>query len=202
MKIAAKYMVMRCLLTVVSVWLVKAGPIDRIVKSWAFSKTTVPQSIMEKMDIGVLPSIGFIRLAATPKTLTIDLVQKPENFNGRFCSVYLPAAVRQLFAASKFSIEDLTEIDVTNIATPRIAGCRCYVGLMIAMGMTVVNKTPVTNAQDFCERNTKSYIYGTPGEYEVRLPAAGKIVEKFVAKKTQTLTLLIKDDLIQTVTRP
>ena len=147
------------------------GNVDRIVKSWAFTQQQLPRSMMENFDLGILPSVGFVRLVATPASLTIDLVQKPRNWDGRFCSVMLPATVRQLYTNSGFDIQLLENVDVLNLADPRIAGCRCYVALMLAMGMTVINKVSVNSAAEFCNQNERAFIYASPGPDGPRLPA-------------------------------
>ena len=93
---------------------------------------------------------GFIELRhSAPRfsrinELTIVLVHRPLEWGEKiFCSVMLPAAIRDLYEAhGELVIERLDRVTVAVVAKPYVTACKCYIRTMAAMGFTHVAPEP------------------------------------------------------------
>ena len=106
------------------------------------------------------PDLSFIRLVKYFDTLSIELVQKgtewPESES--FCSAMLPSAMREFIEIHDIDLKgEVSKIDVLNASDPNIAGCKCYVRLMVSMGYDVVEGQVLKSKSDidqFCNAET------------------------------------------------
>ena len=139
---------------------------DKHIYTWIFGKVKYVEHFVENLDIDPLniPQ-GFIQLAGDGRNLEISLVQRPRDWKEgkKFCSRLLPAAVRDMYAMSGMDIKKLERIEVDNVATPKVAGCKCYVRLMVAMGLNVIRDQPIKkhDIKELCENwGTSKYMRG------------------------------------------
>ena len=129
----------------------------------------------EKLSVRSEKSPGFIELSFDGNRLAIERVRRPSEWstNSKFCTRFLPAAVSD-FIHTKINIpiEDIGNIFVRNMAVPREAGCRCYVGLMLKMGFNIINDRVLTDPYRYCNifGSHSSYITGKPGDKGVHHP--------------------------------
>ena len=128
--------------------------------TWVWGEGLDVDAIMPELDIGtgIEEVAGFIRLTGTGTVLEIELVHRPTWWGreDRFCSLLLPATVRAFFDYTRFNVRELEAIEVSNGSeTPEIA-CLCYVRVMLQMGFSLVNKSPVSEATraTFCRRQS------------------------------------------------
>jgi hypothetical protein len=138
---------------------------DRHIYTWIFGKTKYVDQFVENLDIDPNLSQGFIQLAGDGKSLEITLVQRPRDWKQGtpFCSRMLPAAVRDLYAMAGMDVTKLERIEVENVAKPKEAGCKCYVRLMLAMGLNVIGNKSLSekDIDAFCgSSGTTKYIRG------------------------------------------
>jgi hypothetical protein len=155
-----------------------------LVFTWIFGKKPrYVSNFVEDLDIDPSLPQGFIQLEGDSQELEICLVQRPKHWdaNSAFCSSMLPAAVRDFYTATGISIEGVRRIKVLNSASPREAGCRCYVKLMVSLGFNVVNgkELDIEEIPEFCIAQTManiSNLEGIPGVSGPHLPAFEKLV--------------------------
>jgi hypothetical protein len=120
--------------------------------------------------------------------LSIDLVRRPSNSDRefKFCSQILPAAIADfLNRKAKIPLSVIQRISVGNVAEPALAGCKCYVGIMVRMGFNIVNRSEVDNIHSFCESNGSFYreiiFAGASEESNKRIPEVSPIGTLFIA---------------------
>ena len=129
-------------------------PVDgmEIVTTYLFGEEDDIKAL--RLDIGT--SSGFIELSTNGVGLSIEFIRRPTNSNPlfKFCTEVLPAAVADfLLKKSRIPIEEIQMISVGNASNTPLVACKCYVGLMIRMGFTYIDKQIVDNADSFCRNN-------------------------------------------------
>ena len=80
---------------------------------------------------------SFIRLEKHRTSLNIILVSKGDNWpdGTSFCTPMVSAAIAQFLEIHDIDLSrDIETVEVFNMAKPYIAGCKCYVRIMVAMG--------------------------------------------------------------------
>jgi hypothetical protein len=148
--------------------------------TWVFDRSTrYMDDFIENLDIDARISAGFIQLSGTEEHLHISLVQRPQRWpdGSRFCAPILRAAVREFYERSGFELSKLVSVSVNNFANPREAGCRCYVRLMIQMGLDRIggfDRLRDDQVGRFCDPETgvkMSFIEGRSSGQAARLPS-------------------------------
>lgn len=130
---------------------------------------------MESLALRSPTSPGFIELSFDGEQLGIERIRRPTNWPDgfKFCSSLLPAAVED-FLVNKLNtpIDTVKRIKVHNLADKRIAGCKCYIGLMAQMGFNRVNNRLVENVNTFCvvDYGYTSLFTGTARDQPKTLP--------------------------------
>ena len=127
--------------------------------------------------LGHHPDHSMIHLAYMDDTLIIDLVQRGKKWGPTsFCSVMLPATIRDFFSRINVSIESQVEaILVVNAAVPKAAGCKCYARTMIELGFTNINGKVYNSANEYCNTVTgwknDQMIGQFPEDMSLRVPS-------------------------------
>ena len=137
--------------------------------------------IRDELDLRSDLEEGFIELIGDGEELEISLVRKPDSWpsDEPFCKPMLRAAIIDFYRRVDFEISQLKQIRVINLATPRIAGCKCYVRLMIDMGMTRINGNDGESVESSCQSETsKKSIIGQTVEGIARLPSPDSEAER------------------------
>lgn len=138
-----------------------------IATTWVFGPVTDLEAYVSTLELGEAESPGFIKLSSDGSLLEIDLVRRPSAWpaDEPFCSRMLPAAVNAFYAKhGRLAVKDLLGVQVVNMADPREAGCRCYVALMLAMGVAAINEDSRILPGDFCRRQNEFLITGIYSE--------------------------------------
>lgn len=149
---------------------------DEILQSWIWGEG-VPQVVSrfadQDEDMKLLSDYsdhGFIQLLYRKSTdgLTINLVKRPPgrfySESEPFCSKMLPAAIARFL--EHHQIPTVSEVSVVVDGHPYLAACKCYIRVMISMGLARVGEgsgvvvTP-SLVEDFCGWRPKS-IVGKP----------------------------------------
>jgi hypothetical protein len=142
-----------------------AGETGTFVYTWVFGKKRNMGPFIKNLDINPDIPTGFIRLIGDKNSLTIALVQRPLKWpsDQRFCSPMLRMAVREFYIMTGLEIKSIRSVFVNNQATPREAGCRCYVGLMVDMGFRKINEFEMLEPDDvprFCAEGQTGILVG------------------------------------------
>ncbi len=142
------------------------------------------ESLIMDDDLDLNSSQGYIQLEGDGERLSINMVRRPIAWpkNQQFCKPLLRSAVVDYYKRIPFSINDLREISVTNFANPRIAGCRCYVRLMLDMGVDVIQGEAgitLNTVEKFCEID-HMYIVGEVGDTASFLPHSESSADKLI----------------------
>ena len=106
--------------------------------------------------IGIFPKLSYIEIEKVEDMLAINFVQKGTNWptEESFCKQMLTATMMDFIQRYELDLdEDIEMLKVVNIAEPRIAGCRCYVGLFVSLGFTQINGRAILDRKsidEFC----------------------------------------------------
>ena len=153
----------------------EGGKDPKFVHTWVFGKQRYMDAFIEDLDINPDISSGFIQLIGDRKSLTIAMVQRPKFWPSaeKFCSPILRAAVKEFFTKTFIEVNDVESIHVKNMGTPKEAGCRCYVGLMVEMGFQRINDLEDIGPDDvsqFCSDANFTFISGRTVNIKPSLP--------------------------------
>ena len=110
------------------------------------------------LAIGEAPNLSFIELLYNGDMVLIDLVQRGTDWKegDSFCSLMLPAVVRDFISSISVNITQVGAIVAVNTAARVKQACRCYTGTMMEFGFTEINGNTLENQFEkiaFCNRD-------------------------------------------------
>ena len=135
---------------------------------------------MNKLDFERDRTHSFIRLhLSTPyslfscvsgRCLTIDMVQRANDWDlyGSFCNPVLYSSIASFLASQKLRPNQIDGVQVLNKATPRMAGCKCYIRTLVSLGFTRINGRlfhTEDDLQTFCTEELENMDPSKPDEY-------------------------------------
>ena len=165
---------------------------------WVFGPVVDLKKFAKNPSLESTESPGFIKLSFDGSRLEIELVRRPSAWpdTHRFCSVMLPAAVHEFFALNRqFSVSQIDEIGVVNLARPREAGCRCYTRLMLAMGVDTILGSREVDPVSFCLRTHLFDIVGNfLGDKKAVLPDAHAVPLRMIREAASVTTTKLEAD--------
>ena len=151
-------------------------------KAWIWGDSPPPPALVFEDEHKPLawqyPEHGFIELTWLFDRVEIHLVKRPPaRFfpeNEKFCSTMLPAAIRDILETNEVPVELIQIIGVTIDAYPYRAACKCYMRVLMGMGLNRVgggDGVVVTEnkLEEFCDYEHVR-IEGRPAHIVARLP--------------------------------
>jgi hypothetical protein len=137
------------------------APLTRSLETtWVWGSPLTAEQI-EYLSVFDTYDSSYIKLDLARTVLTIESVKKGPNWDSAqpFCKQLLPATVFEFLNTNQLEVGvNITRIEVFNIATPHMAGCRCYV-----LGFNLINMRIVKSESDigaFCNLR-KLNVYAT-----------------------------------------
>ena len=124
---------------------------------WADSEAEAERLRDSSRVVGMFSEFSYIEISRRGySTISVDFVQKADDWEGSFCTPVLPAAMAKFLSYKHIDLGQIEVLKVTNLATPWMAGCRCYLRLFVSMGFTDINGVLVENDDEilgFCIKN-------------------------------------------------
>ena len=142
------------------------APLTRTLETtWVWGSPLTAEQI-EYLSVFDTYDSSYIKLDLARTVLTIESVKKGPNWDSAqpFCKQLLPATVLEFLNTNQLELGvNITRIAVFNIAVPHMAGCRCYVRMMMSLGFNLMNMRIVESESDigaFCNLQ-KLTLYAT-----------------------------------------
>lgn len=140
--------------------------------AWGDDHEVIDRLRASRRTIGSFPDISYIEIQRYEDILGINFVQKGTNWPDKesFCKPMLMATVSDFLIRHEINLgEDISLFKAVNIANPKVAGCKCYVGLFSALGYTEINGRSIrfkTEIDEFCTDEGAVLILAERGEDE------------------------------------
>jgi hypothetical protein len=132
---------------------------DNALWVWAPTRRQAEKFRDSSRVIGLFSELSYIEISRENSAISVDLVQKGDDWIGQFCTPVLPAAMSNFIDLYSIKLEDIKYLKVTNLADPWIAGCKCYLRLFVSMGFTFINGESVESESaisEYCLANTEN----------------------------------------------
>jgi hypothetical protein len=116
----------------------------------------------ESLSVDYPENASFIQLEHLYGDLVIHLVHRGTNWpkDSSFCKVMLPAVISQFLEKEELRLgNDIRRIKVCNVADPRIAGCKCYVRLMVDLGFRWINSRQIESDSEISSFCSSMHIH-------------------------------------------
>ena len=125
-------------------------------KMWIWGEG-VPSSGKPHFDTSLsdqYPDHGIIHLIGNDIRMEIILVKRPPENRytaPSFCGALLPAAIADFYDSNMFSLQKLKYMSVDVVTGSYYTkACKCYVNVMVSMGLTRINGVLVSDIEEFC----------------------------------------------------